>query len=74
MDSYVNMISLLQFKEISINNGTKHNLFSDSLTNAGVICSYWENEQPLTRKQLMNQNSKLKDSDFPRGQLVMNQN
>ena len=45
----------------------KHNLFSDSLTNAGVICSYWENEQPLTRKQLMNQNSKLKDSDFSTG-------
>ncbi|RCK64776.1 Transcription factor SPT8 [Candida viswanathii] len=45
----------------------KHNLLSDSLTNAGVICSYWENEQPLTRKQLMKQNPKLKDSDFSTG-------
>ncbi|KAG5417726.1 SPT8 [Candida metapsilosis] len=44
----------------------KHNL-SDSLSNGGVICSYWENEQPLTRKQLMKQNPKLKDSDFSTG-------
>ncbi|KAI3405425.2 SPT8 [Candida oxycetoniae] len=44
----------------------KHNL-SDSLTNAGVICSYWENEQPYTRKQLMKLNPKLKDSDFSTG-------
>ncbi|KAI5958505.1 SPT8 [Candida pseudojiufengensis] len=44
----------------------KHNL-SDSLTNAGVIVSYWENEQPLTRKELMTINPKLKDSDFSTG-------
>ena len=44
----------------------KHNL-TDSLSNGGVICSYWENEQPLTRKQLMKQNPKLKDSDFSTG-------
>lgn len=44
----------------------KHNL-TDPLSNGGVICSYWENEQPLTRKQLMKQNPKLKDSDFSTG-------
>ena len=44
----------------------KHNL-SDAISNAGVICSYWENEQPYTRKQLMKQLPKLKDSDFSTG-------
>ncbi|KAK6457024.1 uncharacterized protein RJT20DRAFT_94537 [Scheffersomyces xylosifermentans] len=44
----------------------KHNLV-DSLTKAGVICSYWENEQPLTKKELMKTNSKLKISDFSTG-------
>ncbi|KAK6201287.1 uncharacterized protein RJT21DRAFT_120336 [Scheffersomyces amazonensis] len=45
----------------------KHNLVADSLTKAGVICSYWENEQPMTRKQLMEANPKLKVSDFSTG-------
>ncbi|KAK6461552.1 WD40-repeat-containing domain protein [Scheffersomyces coipomensis] len=45
----------------------KHNLVADSLTKAGVICSYWENEQPMTRKELMNINPKLKLSDFSTG-------
>ncbi|KAG2734195.1 hypothetical protein G9P44_002201 [Scheffersomyces stipitis] len=44
----------------------KHNLV-DSLTKAGVICSYWENEQPWTRKELMKSNPKLKVSDFSTG-------
>lgn len=41
----------------------KHNLM-DSITKAGVICSYWENEQPMTKKQILESNPKLKPNDF----------
>lgn len=44
----------------------RHNLV-DSITKAGVISSYWENEQPLTKKQMMESNPKLKISDFSTG-------
>lgn len=44
----------------------RHNLV-DSITKAGVISSYWENEHPLTKKQLMEGNPKLKTSDFSGG-------
>lgn len=44
----------------------KHNLM-DSITKAGVIGSYWENEQPLTKKQMMRSNPKFKESDFSAG-------
>lgn len=44
----------------------KHNLV-DSVSKAGVICSYWENEQPLTKKELMESNPKIKQSDFTTG-------
>ena len=44
----------------------RHNLV-DSITKAGVISSYWENEQPLTKKQLLETNPKLKISDFSTG-------
>lgn len=41
----------------------KHNLM-DSITKAGVICSYWENEQPMTKRQILDANPKLKPNDF----------
>lgn len=44
----------------------RHNLV-DTITKAGVISSYWENEQPLTKKQMMETNPKLKISDFSTG-------
>ncbi|WEJ93403.1 Transcription factor spt8 [Yamadazyma tenuis] len=44
----------------------KHNLV-DSVTKAGVICSYWENEQPMTKNELMVINPKVKTSDFTAG-------
>lgn len=44
----------------------RHNLV-DSITKAGVISSYWENEQPLTKSELMKLNPKLKQSDFITG-------
>ncbi|CUM65394.1 uncharacterized protein PRCAT00003030001 [Priceomyces carsonii] len=44
----------------------KHNLV-DSITKAGVISSYWENEQPVTKQQLMKENPKIKLSDFTSG-------
>lgn len=44
----------------------KHNLM-DSITRAGVIGSYWENEQPLTKKQMIAANPKFKESDFSTG-------
>lgn len=44
----------------------KHNLM-DSITKAGVIGSYWENEQPQTKQQIMNSNPKIKPSDFTSG-------
>lgn len=44
----------------------RHNLV-DSVTNAGVICSYWENEQPMTQKEVMEYNPKIKQSDFSSG-------
>ncbi|KAF5212562.1 Transcription factor spt8 [Clavispora lusitaniae] len=44
----------------------KHNLM-DSITKAGAIGSYWENEQPLTKRQILNENPKLKESDFTAG-------
>lgn len=47
----------------------KHNLI-DSITKAGVIGSYWENEQPLTKTQILNANAKLKESDFGSGAAV----
>lgn len=39
----------------------------DSINKAGVINSYWENEQPLTRNELMKSNPKIKKSDFTSG-------
>ncbi|SGZ54932.1 CIC11C00000005779 [Sungouiella intermedia] len=44
----------------------KHNLM-DSITKSGVIGSYWENEQPLTKKQMLAANPKFKESDFSTG-------
>lgn len=44
----------------------KHNLV-DTVTKAGVIVSYWENEQPQTKQQLLKSNPKLKMSDFAAG-------
>lgn len=44
----------------------KHNLM-DSITKAGVIGSYWENEQPQTKQQIMDGNPKIKPSDFTSG-------
>lgn len=44
----------------------KHNLM-DSITKAGVIGSYWENEQPQTKQQIMEGNPKIKPSDFTSG-------
>lgn len=44
----------------------KHNLM-DSITKAGVIGSYWENEQPLTQKQMLASNPKFNASDFSSG-------
>lgn len=41
----------------------KHNLM-DSITKAGVIGSYWENEQPQTKQQIMDSNPKIKPTDF----------
>lgn len=47
----------------------KHNLV-DSVTKAGVISSYWENEQPVSKKELMASNPKLKMSDFSTGSVT----
>lgn len=47
----------------------KHNLM-DSITKAGVIGSYWENEQPQTRKQILQANPKIKESDFSSGSVA----
>lgn len=44
----------------------KHNLM-DNVNKAGVIGSYWENEQPMTRTQILNSNPKFKESDFSSG-------
>lgn len=44
----------------------RHSLV-DTVTKAGVISSYWENEQPLTKKEAMKANPKLKLSDFSSG-------
>ena len=44
----------------------KHNMV-DSVTKAGVISSYWENEQPITRTELMQANPKIKPADFTTG-------
>lgn len=44
----------------------KHNMV-DTITKAGVIVSYWENEQPQTRKQILASNPKLKATDFTTG-------
>lgn len=41
----------------------------DSINKAGVINSYWENEQPLTRNELMKLNPKIKKSDFTSGSI-----
>lgn len=41
----------------------KHNLV-DTVTKAGIISSYWENEQPLTKKEILASNPKLQESDF----------
>lgn len=41
----------------------KHNLM-DNVNKAGVIGSYWENEQPLTKSQIMNENPKISESEF----------
>ncbi|KAF8003488.1 hypothetical protein HF325_002733 [Metschnikowia pulcherrima] len=39
----------------------------DNITKAGVIGGYWENEQPMTRSQIINENPKIRDSDFTTG-------
>ncbi|WPK25013.1 hypothetical protein PUMCH_002312 [Australozyma saopauloensis] len=44
----------------------KHNLI-ESINKAGVIGSYWENEQPMTRSEMLAANPKFKDSDFTSG-------
>lgn len=44
----------------------RHNLV-DSITKAGVISLYWENEQPVTRLELLKSNPKIKQSDFSGG-------
>ncbi|CAH6720689.1 transcription factor Spt8p [[Candida] jaroonii] len=44
----------------------RHNLV-DSVQNSGVINSYWENEQPLTKNELMKSNPKIKIGDFTNG-------
>lgn len=44
----------------------KHNLV-DTVTKAGVIVSYWENEQPQSRQEILNSNPKLKWGDFAAG-------
>ncbi|ODV78648.1 WD40 repeat-like protein [Suhomyces tanzawaensis NRRL Y-17324] len=44
----------------------KHNMV-DTITKAGVIASYWENEQPVTKQELMRQNPKIKPGDFTGG-------
>lgn len=46
----------------------KHNLV-DSVTKAGVISSYWENEQPITKSELLKMNPKIKASDFNTGSI-----
>lgn len=44
----------------------KHNLM-DNINKAGVIGSYWENEQPMTKSQIINENPKFRESDFTTG-------
>lgn len=44
----------------------KHNLM-DNVTKAGVIGLYWENEQPMTKTQILNANPKFRDLDFTTG-------
>lgn len=44
----------------------RHNLI-DSITKAGVIGSYWENEQPMKKSEMIAANPKFKDSDFTTG-------
>lgn len=44
----------------------KHNMV-DSVTKAGVISSYWENEQPITQTELLQANPKIKPADFATG-------
>lgn len=41
----------------------KHNLV-DTVTKAGIVSSYWENEQPLTKKEILASNPKIQESDF----------
>lgn len=47
----------------------RHNLV-DSITKAGVISLYWENEQPVSRLELLKSNPKLKQSDFSSGSMT----
>lgn len=47
----------------------KHSLV-DSVLNSGVITSYWENEQPLTKQQVMSTNPKIKLDDFESGSVT----
>lgn len=44
----------------------RHNLI-DSISKAGVIGSYWENEQPMKKSEMLVNNPKFKDSDFTTG-------
>lgn len=62
------LISSIQGKNL-LTTAQRQNLV-DSITKAGVIVSYWENEQPITRKELMAANPKIKPSDFEMGSLT----
>lgn len=46
--------------------GQRHNLV-DTITKAGVIVSYWENEEPQLKQEILKNNPKLKNSDFAAG-------
>lgn len=47
----------------------RHNLI-DSISKAGVIGSYWENEQPMKKSEMLAINPKIKDSDFTTGSVT----
>lgn len=47
----------------------KHNLM-DSISKAGVLGLYWENEQPQTRSEIMARNPKIKPGDFVAGNVT----
>lgn len=41
----------------------RHNLL-ESINNAGVLISYWENEQAMTKSEILAANPKFKEEDF----------